>query len=254
MDNTMTIDQIWEMENQSLLILKLKQGNSLQSIFHDHKEFLHEANKFRLSCCDGRIYHNSSEYNLAGSGILLSEIELEKVMKSLQGKITTLTSHEGCGAVVLAFKLQTEAGNLASEITSPDLYAQNWTETVAKKYGFTYEHISAQEFNYPEHHEMGLCLDGTGKLNLEAEGLPNMFISHSFMLNKDEKYIATEAEILAGIAFGDHGFGNRFTEKDPFQILVIVGSDKEKLRAIKLMEGVRQKYGHRVQIQSAIVA
>jgi len=142
--------------------------------------------------------------HIAGSGILLSQ---EKAIEYLNNaKASGITSHEGCGAAALAGKDAIE-----------------WAKELSKKSGIPYVgHITAQEMNRPSemHDARVVYYDGVGDFDYNSvNDLPKGFIISRKYIEKD--YALDELGVSVDIAQGGHGFGDLFTEENPFHIIVI---------------------------------
>lgn len=97
--------------------------------------------KSRCICC---IDEGTPEgMHAAGSGILMSEEELDKYFEKT--KPEEITSHSGCGAAKLFAERHPELN-----ITDPDSYAEQWAQQQADKRGLRYRHLSAEEMKRPE--------------------------------------------------------------------------------------------------------
>lgn len=154
--------------------------------------------------------------HLAGSGILLGK---ERAVKTLiEAGAEGVYSHAGCGAA----KLFASRNNLDTEMA--DEYGETWARELAVSLDVPYKgHIAKSQLRRPPelHTARIVYYDGTGELgDAERAGLPRGFvISRRYT---DAEYASEEARIAVSIAFGDHGFGEKFTKEEPL-IIVPVG-------------------------------
>ncbi len=237
---------LWNISSETTWIKALKDGVSLQELIKTTKIPDEIPLKKSIICCDGRCPHNGREISLAGSGILMSPETLEKFIT--ETGVTTITSHSDCGAAKLAFlKLDS---NTAATFSDAGDYAKKWSQAVAKQYGLGYKHIEAVEFSAKLHHERGIILDSTLKFHPSMfEGMPNMFIANSPRYAEDE-YIQAVVEVLTGIGFGDHGFGDLLTSEDPFYILINARDEVEAKNLTDICRKAVSNYGNSVVIKS----
>jgi len=56
-------------------------------------------------------------------------------------------------------------------------------------------------------------------------------LANGLAFGLSEKYCLKELKILAGIALGDHGFGELFNQENPFYV-ISVGKEAKKLNVI----------------------
>ena len=189
-----------------------------------------------LGCIDEGV---DGDLNLAGSGILMLDIEVkngelklisaEKLKKILlkmkNAGLRTITSHQGCGAMGLFAKKHNVTSEKAIGFGSQTLQA------LTLELGLTYQHINASEMHRPAelHTARVIYVDGTGHFNPYAIGaghLPQGFsISRKFT---DAEYALEEIKISLDIAFDDqHGFGKKFTKETPL-IIIAIGGDESK--------------------------
>lgn len=187
--------------------------------------------------------------HIAGSGILLNvdnrKKELEEVIKKLQDtKVDGVYSHAGCGAAQL----------YAKNINDPDnyeKYAIDWAKKLAELLDVLYKgHITELERPKEFHNARIAYYDGSGKFNpSEIKEMPDGFVVSRRYLNPE--YAKSELTIALSIAMGHHGFGEKFTEENPFIIAPIESSTTEKIPLKNLeqevWEAVRQ-FGKRVII------
>ncbi len=230
----------WRAENKEIKDLK----NEIAAIYFK-KEFPDIKHAFvkemkAVVCidegCAHKDYNGEGKLALAGSGILLpaqSEEERVQIAAKLFSEmgIKDITSHEGCGAVGLAYKRDfPDKKPTAQEI---EQYGQDWTKKVAAEMGrmgheANTDHIAAEEMERPVefHNARAVYFDGIGGFNPNKEiGLPMGFvISRRFL---PPEYAGQELQVAASIAFGHHGFGDLFTADEPLVIIPLAETDEQ---------------------------
>lgn len=233
--------RLWEESERLKFIKDLKAGKTLAEAMSqfDLAEAFAEQPK-RLGCSDGRIYEH--RFGGAGNFILASAEERAKFIESSRGKIFEVKSHDSCGAAGIKFRQMQEAGEtLPDGVNSPDELGKHFSRELSEKLGAKYGHTNAAEMFGPLHNERVIYLDGTGKFNPGAlPELPAGFICSGLALNLSPEYCEKEIATLAKIAFGDHGFGERFNKDNPFYV-VISADNQEQLN--KLREIAEQAAG-----------
>ena len=191
-----------------------------------------------LGCIDEGV---DGDLNLAGSGILLLEVEVkdgklklvsdkklrEVLTRMKEAGLLTITTHDGCGAMELFAKKHSTTPEEKEEAIR---FGRETLKQLAGELGLQYQHIKASEMHRPAelHTARVIYVDGTGHFNPSAIGyghLPQGFgISRKFI---NAKYALEEIKISMDIAFGDHGFGKKFTKESPL-IIIAIGGDESK--------------------------
>jgi|GEM_PF-1637250 hypothetical protein len=246
--NKIKTDELWKESRLSPLIIEMKKGVSFQAIISKHglKKTLRRID--HTECCDGRCPHMGDELSIAGSGIILPDEDFDVLIKS-HPEVRCLTSHYDCGASKTAFEKRKETDNLPDSIFTPEQFAKWWTRGKAEEYGLEYRHISEDDFKYQFRRETGISLDTTGNFHPSIiNNMPNVFISDSAG-SLPEGYVMKELAVLASIAFGNQGFGNRFTNENPFYIFICAKDDEENLRLSTAAQKALSDYGSRIDIQ-----
>ena len=222
----------------------------INSIFVETKE--------KLCCIDEGVFNiedKSRKMALAGSGILFPanswQERLNRVAElCINRGIKDITSHEGCGAAGLAW--QNDGGETDTGFKSADEYGKKWSKELShtinqklaeadKTNDVKYQHVNKSEMiRPPEFHDArAIWFDLTSKFHPDAaKRLPKGFlidygITRDEGKNEEEKgYSFTELKVAVGIAFGDHGFGNKFTTENKF-IIVVISEDESELANLK---------------------
>lgn len=192
--------------------------------------------------------------HLAGSGILLStdekRAELERILEELRGAgADGVYSHAGCGAA----KLYAETVKGDHDPNNAEGYAIEWAQALAKLLQAPYKgHIT--DLKRPDFHNARIVYyDGSGRFDpFRMREIPDGFIISRYYL--DQRYAMEELRIALSIAFGHHGFGDKFTEDSP---LIVAPIEKfvTKRRNISLPEleeearQVASQFGGRVVVE-----
>lgn len=222
----------------------------IDSIFVETKE--------KLCCIDEGVFNiedYSHKMSLAGSGMLFPadswQERLNRIAELCINKgIKDITSHEGCGAAGLAW--QRDGGEAGTGFKSADEYGKKWSKElvsainqklkeVKKTNNVKYQHVNKSEMiRPPEFHDArAIWFDMTSKFHPDAaKHIPKGFLI-DYGLTRDEgkneeekKYPFAELKVAISIAFGDHGFGSKFTEENPF-IIVLIGNNEAELNDLK---------------------
>lgn len=175
-----------------------------------------------VCCIDGGIIEG---FHLAGSGVLLSQNDVAKIVA--EQKMQVFTTHDGCGAFAKAFP----------DAINPDEEACEWGKRVAKSLGISHRHIRYAEMSRPAdfHNEIVAYYDGTSMFN-RVEGLPSGFVISRF--NKD--IAQHDLRLALQIAFGANGFGDMFGAENPFHIIPIMDPSNTALSLEVLELEVRE--------------
>lgn len=164
------------------------------------------ATELEVCCIDGRL--RQGNVAIAGSGCLHQNpeaaIEYAKAVANQQGQeVIGLTSHEGCGAAGMK---QIDAAE----------FSQDLSESTNLPYT---RHLEVFPADY--HDEVVIYYSGNKSLGLQdLPGLPAGFrLSRRFYPTTESAVY--EADVATQIAFGDHGFGHRFTPEKPLIIVAL---------------------------------
>ena len=168
-------------------------------------------------------------------------------------------SHDGCGAAKIVCGELKKAGILPEKYNNSDIlgidFAKKVVDALQKAYPeieFEYGHTSAEKMD-KLHNERAIYLDGTRKINLEAvDELPEGFI-FTPMSDVSEEETKLELEKLSEIALGNHGFDKRFTNENPFRIIVSANSEEQLKNLIILAESVANKFEGRVVVDGFVI-
>jgi hypothetical protein len=174
------------------------------------------AYTFSILCIDEGC--TGSGTHLAGSGCGVEESILLEELRT--AGITEFTTHEGCGAWALARPDLTEHQEKEAAVIA-------WGKDIAAKLDVPYRHIAASEMKRPAelHNAFYALYDTTGLFNRnEVHGMSAGFVTSPkwFASAKDD------LELAATIAFGPHGFGQKFDAQHPFVLIGIVDPNNQE--------------------------
>jgi hypothetical protein len=235
--NESEIQRAWEKFQRNFVIELLKIHKPFQEIMEMlsgfQKAFSSEPDT--LACCDERVQLDTGiKIGIAGALSLGLNDETNVFVKNHKGRIRTVTSHNGCGAAAIAYQERIKRRLPIPDgiINGDDLGAAH-ARKMAKMLDAKCYHISADKMTGELHDARGICFDGTGRFNPAAiRDLPPVFLSSSPGFGLSEEYCKIELQILCGIAFSNHGFGDRFTPSDPFYVFASA-SDNNRLNELK---------------------
>lgn len=253
-------------ENQTTTLLT--QDNPMFTLFKEHA--IGQKETLEVGCIDERCGHQHEGYTvgLGGAGILWDEAKRGDYVNFLVDKAVadgvskvSIDAHEGCGAAKLY--LTSVAGKenpTAEEVNQAAIeFTQQLKNEIAAEIakrglsigvdqGFlaSTDMLGSADF----HDAIGAAVDTTEKFdstrreNHEGQDLPPMFnINGTF----DAEHTAANVGVALNIAFGDHGFGSRFTKERPFVVTLIVNSndqvsvDKSALAAEKIKQAAEKR-------------
>ncbi len=242
-DHLFLVDKEWKEVLPTVLKLKKIGGRK----YFNETENISEA--FSLSDTDLRCIDEGTAggVHMAGSGILLNINRAEEICK--KANVSGVYSHAECGAARIYAKRE----NLDEE--ESDEFGIEWAKTLAEKLKVPYKgHIEIEKMVRPSglHTAVAAYYDGTGKFdNSKIAGLPKGFVINRKYLDSD--YGKTELKTAIEIAFGSHGFSEKFNQETPFSVIVL-GSEKETLdtEAAEARE-VAASFGERVLIHSVLL-
>jgi len=195
--------------------------------------------------CAHKDINGEAKFCIAGSGILYPAANEEGRIKAVAELFSRLgavdiTSHGGCGAAGLAYKRDFPNGNPTPE--QIEEYAKDWAKKVAAEMGRlgheeSYTHILAEDMERPVefHNARVVYFDNIGGFNPNKEiGLPMGFVIERKF--ETAEYALEELKVAVNIAFGHHGFEDRFTKDLPFIIIVFAENEAELANAKKETE------------------
>lgn len=250
------VEKLWQEGRDNEFIQKLRESNMEEALMllPGFKESF-ENDLDTVNCSDGRVL-SGRKLGLAGSGILLNEGDWSKFVAANRGKVKLMTSHDDCGAAKVLFaKMASEGMAMPEGVTTADELGKYKISKLSKELESEYEHLSKDKMASDDHNEIAIVIDGTGKFDsTNLEGFPPHFPCAAAGFGLSEAYVQDEVEILAGIAFSDHGFGERITPELPFHIIVVAKDEQDKDKLSAIANRAVGKYGDRVKIDSVVVS
>lgn len=196
---------------------------------------------------------------VAGSGILHPAGAEAVARMLLEAGIKEVTSHEGCGAAALWTKNNgLPAGKAGGEEKEADENGKKFAIEVADKMSelsgrkIGHRHIAAAEMARPAHIHIARAAyyDGTGLFNPSGSGdAPRGFVVSRRYFDKDHSVF--NMDLAAQIAFGHHGFGEKFTVENPLHFIAVADQKEDKFNLKNLLselESLPEKYGGRIKV------
>ncbi len=207
-----------------------------------------------VACIDEGCTHHSHIsdgpiLNLAGSGILYSVEETVDLLKDKD--IAIITSHDECGAASIANKDPYEY--TATVVNRINEHRSEKGMSLVK-----HEHIEAKDMTRNKSfHEAIVIYYNFGDYIFDATRIVdnenNELFAKGFTIDRghfNEENSLMELGVSIDIAFGGHGFGERFTEENPL-IIVFVASrnDDEQERVLKYIKGRKEFQEGKIMIE-----
>jgi hypothetical protein len=180
--------------------------------------------------------------HLAGSGILLN---LDQAISFCQkAEIKGVYSHAECGAAKIYAKKE------SLDPAEADEFGIEWAKTLAEKLKIPYLghlEISQMARSSGLHTAVAVYYDGTGEFDCsQVAELPKGFIISRRYLDSD--YAKLELKMAIEIALGSHGFGQKFSIRDPFIIVVLAKNDPDSKKFLLEAKEVAKKFGPKVLV------
>ena len=247
------IEQGWEESRYNEVISRLKANEDLQTIMNSlpgFKESFCELDT--IDCSDGRVLRGK-KIGIAGSGLLLPLEERKKFIENFRGKIKEVTTHRDCGAAAKKFaevkKLNPES--IPAEIETADEYGTYCGEKLAEDLETRHRFLEMEQMASEYHNEVAIALDATGRFDsTNLENFPPHFVCTGAGLGLSENYVKSEIEILAGIALGHHGYGDkRFNRDNPLYIIVAAKNYADSIQWESAAKEVARKFGDQVAVK-----
>jgi hypothetical protein len=250
-------NDLWEESQRNVIIEALRNGQELSEIMKKisnlDKAFSRPLDT--LVCSDERVPAGDGiKMGIAGQLILASEEESNNFVASYKGKIKTVTSHDGCGAAAVKFQdLKNKGDNVPDGVNNADELGIMHSRHLAEMLGAEYRHIPAAEMTGKVHNARAICVDGTGKFNPAVlKDMPAHFVCSGAGLGLSKEYNQAEIKILAGIATGSHGFGEKFNNENPLYIFISAKDQDQKSGLESMAKNALADFGDKIQIKSFI--
>jgi hypothetical protein len=244
------LEHEWKKQSASIEAV-LAQGMQVYAESLEGVDAAFDTKEHTLCCIDEGT--PQGDMRSAGSGILMEGDDRAKFIEELKrAGVKEVTSHEGCGAAALYKEKMGLTDKTVDEV------AQEGARRIAEELGVPYKgHITELARPKEFHNARVIYVDGTGSFNPSVvEGLPAGFVvSRRFMTPEQAR---TETNIATRIAFGDHGFGKKFSAKEPLVIVTIGGEDlssetlREELETLAGDRPIRfEKWQSQAQMEKA---
>ena len=172
-----------------------------------------------LCCMDEGVAQG--DMRSAGSGILTEGPEREAFIAKLKAAgVKDVTSHEGCGAAGLYKEKHGITDMTVDEV------AIEQAKRMAEELDVPYKgHVTELDRPKEFHNARVVYLDGTGRFNpSRVSELPQGFVVSARYMTPEQAL--SEVQLAIKIAFGEHGFGDKFSQDDPL-VVVAIGDSTE---------------------------
>ncbi|MBI5793791.1 hypothetical protein HZA87_01750 [Candidatus Uhrbacteria bacterium] len=173
-----------------------------------------DSNEHTLCCMDEGVA--LGDLRSAGSGILTQGAERAAFIAKLKAAgVKDIMSHEGCGAAGLYRDRHGITDKTVDEV------AIEQTQKIARELGVPYKgHVTELDRPKEFHNARVVYVDGTGRFNpSRVPGLPQGFVVSARFMTPEQAL--SEVQLAIHIAFGEHGFGGKFTQDDPLVVVAI---------------------------------
>jgi hypothetical protein len=218
------MEEFWQAQQESYALFREKGAQALFDGIENIQQYFEPDGT--ICCIDERV---PGTLHSAGSLVLLPEAEARAYIEKSGAK--KISSHSGCGAMKVAYMQEhgLTDGNIDPELI--DAYAIEKTRQLAEKYGLEYignhDYEKMQGPKEFHHARVIYYVDTPVAFNpLTIPGLLPGFVINRAFLSPEEA--AKETALAQGIAFGGHGFAERFL-KDPL-LIICLGDQPETLR------------------------
>ena len=202
------------MQQQETISAILEQG--MEKFVDDipNLENAFEGQEHTLCCMDEGV--PQGDMRSAGSGILTEGAQREEFIAKLRAAgIKDVTSHEGCGAAGLYRERHGITDRTVDEV------AIEQAKKMADELGVPYKgHVTELTRPAEFHTARVVYVDGTGRFNpSRVTELPAGFVVSARFMTPEQAL--SEIQLAMKIAFGEHGFGDKFTQDDPLVVITI---------------------------------
>lgn len=216
LEHEQEVEALWMNDQESMRDLADK---GAQNYFDNlpNQEHLGEGSvELPCACIDERV--GGHKLALPGSGILESPDEAFRVLK--EAGVSSMSSHEDCGAASLAFDRLGDEDR--KKYGSADAYAQAWAKDMAERLGVPYAGHHAVE-TPGRHVARAIYYDASGRFVADAPGVPKGFTISRKFESPDKAQASLDLAIK--IATGQHAFKGKYSAENPL-VIVPIGNDQ----------------------------
>lgn len=199
-----------------------------------------ESKNQTLCCIDEGVPFGN--IRSAGSGVLAEGDHRTEFLRNLKNAgVTDVKSHAGCGAAALYKE------KLGITDKTVDEVAVEIATAIAKELEVPYSgHVEDLARPKEFHNARVVYFDGTGTFNPSGlELIPQGFVVSRRYMTPEHAF--SEANIAVSIAFGSHGYGEKFTQDEPLLLVVIGENEGEfstdclRCEIESILEGLKEK-------------
>jgi hypothetical protein len=125
---------------------------------------------------------------------------------------------------------------------------------MAEKLEAEWTHIFKKEMSSEVHNARAICFDGTGKFNPAViQDMPESFVCSAPGFGLSKEYCQAELKtLIEKVAFGSHGFGEKFTPENPLYVIVSAKDDKQLGEISGWAEEAVKEFDKRVEVKGFI--
>lgn len=243
-----TIQTLWDQLGGDTLFQNITLEDITQN--PNYKELFASAKTpFTIVCVDDGV-NTENCIALAGSGIFVQDTAAKWIQHN-GFSYNAVSYHPDCGAC----STYVDQNNLQED---PYTVGKKWAQELASQLGIDFIEVSENQMTRPIgfHDARGLVIDGTGRIQTHKYkgSLPPLFTCSFGAYPKEaEEYLLSEIEMILGIAFGQHGFAEKFTSNTPFHIWIIGNNENDHCTEDLILQKILptiEKYRNRIVISS----
>lgn len=183
--------------------------------------------------------------HIAGCGILYGIDQTVAMLSSIEPD--TVHSHDDCGGA------RKYAADHGIDADNTDILGQEFAAAVADRIGAKHHHIRREQLRRPPSRHTATVVYYSGVKAFAPDELPELPKGFTITRALHLSPISARDEVAftCQIAFGPHGFGERFTAEDPFIVVPVGNPHNSPLGVAALtaeLQSLTKLYGRRLQI------
>ncbi len=223
--------EFFEEENQKIKNILSEGSQSYFFKLENKNSLFSDLDRVDCTCMDEGCSYG--KVRIGGSGILHDKGLDYVAEKMLQAGVTEVTSHDWCGAAGIWTKLNNK------ELEKSDDYGRDFALELVNKMkdlsgeDIKHRHMDKAEMLRPKelHTARSVYYDGVGGVNpISLTDMPSGFVVSRWAFDIDHS--VANVKIAIEIALGGHGFGELFTNDNPF-LVIVVANDETQLKELK---------------------
>lgn len=231
-EHTELIKERWEATGGDNLLRSFEDFQGFFDSIPDRRKLVETVMGGQLYavCIDERLVGSRSllpavanYVRMAGEGILNPNAEADLIKAGVNGII----AHRACGAKVLFSEDKGEG--------HPDEIGLSAVRDLADRVSIPLvQVVTSDEFRTSLHDARAIYYDGTGRFDWSRveNFIPGFIVSRGLLSNPS--YAQAEVNVAVSIAQGAHGFGKKFTDKNPLYLVGITDNQPGSTKAADL--------------------